>query len=79
MYILRVHSYHFHLSLSISLALANSVDPDEMLNYAAFILGLHCLLKYPFSTINQRVKTPFIALGVHLSYLFSTYLYQYTI
>ena len=25
-------------------ALANSVDPDEMLHYAAFHLILHCLL-----------------------------------
>ena len=25
----------------------NSVDPDEMLHYAAFHLGLHCLQKYP--------------------------------
>ena len=24
--------------------LANSEDPDEMLHYAAFLLGLHCLL-----------------------------------
>ena len=27
--------------------LANSADPDEMLRYAAFHLGLHCLQKYP--------------------------------
>ena len=26
----------------------NSVDPDEMLHYVAFHLGLHCLSKYPF-------------------------------
>ena len=25
--------------------LANSKDPDEMQHYAAFHLGLHCLLK----------------------------------
>ena len=30
------------------LTLTNSVDPDEMPQYAAFHLGLHCLLKYPF-------------------------------
>ena len=30
------------------LILANSVDPDEMQQYAAFHLGLHCLQKYPF-------------------------------
>ena len=27
--------------------LANSADPDEMQHFAAFILGLHCLAKYP--------------------------------
>ena len=26
----------------------SSVDPDEMLHYAAFYLSLHCLQKYPF-------------------------------
>ena len=26
-------------------ALANSEDPDEMLHYAAFHQGLHCLLR----------------------------------
>ena len=26
----------------------NSADPDEMLHYAAFHEGLHCLSKYPF-------------------------------
>ena len=29
------------LSLNINSALANSADPDEMLHYAAFHLGLH--------------------------------------
>ena len=29
-------------------ALANSADPDEILHYAAFHLGLCCLPKYPF-------------------------------
>ena len=28
------------------LFLASSVDPDEMLHYVAFHLGLHCLSKY---------------------------------
>ena len=36
------------LSLKIDFVLANSADPDEMLHYAAFHLGLHCLPKYPF-------------------------------
>ena len=35
-------------SLKIVFVLANSVDPDEMLDYAAFHLGLHCLSKYAF-------------------------------
>ena len=30
--------------------LANSEDPDEMLHYAAFHQGLHCLLKYKHSS-----------------------------
>ena len=33
------------LSLKISFVLVNSVDPDEMMHYAAFHLGLHCLSK----------------------------------
>ena len=36
------------LSLRIILVLANSVDPDEMLCYAAFLLGFQSLPKYPF-------------------------------
>ena len=36
------------LSLKIVFVLANSTDPDEMLHYAAFHLGLHCLQKYPY-------------------------------
>ena len=40
-------NFVFH-SLKIDFVLANSADPDEMPHYAAFHLGLHCLLKYPF-------------------------------
>ena len=36
------------LSLKVVLILTNSVDPDEMQNYAAFHLPIHCLQKYPF-------------------------------
>ena len=36
------------LSLKIVYVLANSVDPDEMLHYAAFQLGLYCMPKYAF-------------------------------
>ena len=34
---------HSKKILKIVSAIANSVDPDEMLHYAAFHLGLHCL------------------------------------
>ena len=37
--------FDIFLSLKIVFILANSADPDEMLPYAAFHLGLHCLLK----------------------------------
>ena len=40
-------NYDVFLSLRVVLNLANSADPDKML-YAAFHVGLHCLLKYPF-------------------------------
>ena len=32
--------------LKIFFTFTNSVDPDEMQQYAAFHLGLHCLQKY---------------------------------
>ena len=32
--------------LNIDFVFANSADPDEMLHYAAFHLGLYCLPKY---------------------------------
>ena len=36
---------------------AKSVDPDEMLHFAAFHLDLHCLQKYPCRVFRiQRVK-----------------------
>ena len=35
-------------SMKIVLNLANSTDPDEMLHFAAFYLGLHSLPKYLF-------------------------------
>ena len=37
------------ISLKCVLILANSVDPDEMQQHAAFHLDLHCLLKYSFT------------------------------
>ena len=39
-------NYDVFLSLKIVLILENSADPDEMQQYAAFRLGLHCLPKY---------------------------------
>ena len=41
-------NYDVFLSLKIVLILANSADPDEMQQYAAFHLGLYCLPKYLF-------------------------------
>ena len=35
-------NYDVFLSLKIVFILANSVDPDEMLPYGSFHLGLHC-------------------------------------
>ena len=44
-------------SLKIAFVIANSADPDEMLHYAAFHLGLHNLPKYGFRVFHiQRVK-----------------------
>ena len=34
--------------------LANSEDPDEMLQNAAFHLGLHCLLKKENTHLNRK-------------------------
>ena len=36
------------ISLKSDFVLANSVDPDEMLHYAAIHQGLHCLPQYLF-------------------------------
>ena len=36
------------LSMKIEFVLANSTDPEEMSHHVAFLLGLHCLPKYPF-------------------------------
>ena len=42
------------MSMKIVFILGNSVDPDEMLPYAAFHQGLHCLPKYPFTSIKNE-------------------------
>ena len=36
------------LSLNMDFFFSNSADPDEMLHYTPFHLGLRCLSKYPF-------------------------------
>ena len=43
------------------LSFANSADPDKMVHYVPFHLGLHCLLKYLFAGIqNEKDKYGFI-------------------
>ena len=41
-------NYDVFLSRKVVLTLANGADPDEVQHYAAFYLGLHGLLNYPF-------------------------------
>ena len=41
-------------SLKIDFILANNADPNEMLPYVAFHLGLHCLPKYMFTSIQNE-------------------------
>ena len=44
--------------LKIDFYISNSANTDEMLHYAAFHLGLHCLPKYLFIYIqNEKVKS----------------------
>ena len=40
--------------ISFCLIFANSPDPDKLPHYAAFHLGLHGLLKYPFVGIQSE-------------------------
>ena len=50
-------TFVFILSIKIVLFLANSADPDEMLPYATFHLGLHCMPKYLITGIqNEKVN-----------------------
>ena len=42
------------LSLKIVFILAKSVDPYEILPYASFYLGFHCLPKYLFTSIQNE-------------------------
>ena len=51
---IRVKKDIVFLSLKIVSVLTNSADPDEMLRYAAFHLGLHCLSKYLFRGFRSK-------------------------
>ena len=54
------------LSPNIAFILANSADPDEILPYVSFHLGLHCLPKYLFTNIqNEKVKKKFFLRKFH--------------
>ena len=43
-----------YMSLKIVFFVANSADPDEMLPYATFHLGINCLPKYLFTCIRNE-------------------------
>ena len=51
-------NFNIFLSQKIGFIFANSADPDEMLHYAAFHLGHHCLPKYLLTGVSRmkRVK-----------------------
>ena len=52
-----ISNYDAFMSLKSFFILGNSVDPDEMLPYAAFHMGLPCLPKYMFTCIqNEKNK-----------------------
>ena len=40
---------------AVTLILANSEDPDEMQHYAAFHLGLHCLLPKSYFFLSLKI------------------------
>ena len=42
------------MSLKFVFILANSADPDEILPYGAFHLGLNCLPKHHFTSIQNE-------------------------
>ena len=46
------------LSLNIDFDLANSADPDEMPQYAAFHQDLHCFPSYPFRLFSPQWAKP---------------------
>ena len=46
-------NYDIFMSVKNVFILAHSADPDEMPPYASFHLGLHCLPKYLFTSIQN--------------------------
>ena len=45
---------YIFLSLKIDFIIANIADPDEIPQYAAFHLSIHCLPKYLFNVIQKE-------------------------
>ena len=46
--------------MKIKFVLASSVDPNEILHYAAFHLGIHCLPKYLFGGFSLQWVNLFV-------------------
>ena len=55
-------------------SVANSVDPDQMLYFAASDLGLHCLLKPPLNTCGKYRIICLFAIFLNNNHLFSSLL-----
>ena len=51
----KASSYGLTFSFSPFHCDGNSADPDEMPPYAAFHVGLHCLPKYLFTSIQNKM------------------------
>ena len=73
-------NYDVLLPPKIYIILANSADPGEMPNYmyVAFLLGLHCLPKYLFADIQNKMIIK-VVLNILISVLNSKYLTCYAI
>ena len=61
-HMLKFLNYDKFMSLKIVLILVNSADPGEMPPYAAFHLGLHCLLKY--LTVSRMKRPKYLFNGI---------------
>ena len=46
--------YDIHIDTILKYGIVHFADPGEMLPYAAFHLGLHCLPKYMFTSIQNE-------------------------